>query len=68
MNSKKGFTLIALLIAIAIVSVPWVWNAAKFASCDFVAPYKCEVLHGTGILVPPASFITVWFADDGAQR
>ena len=52
-----------LLIAV-IFALHWIWNAAKFASCDFESSYKCEVIHGIGIFVPPASYVTVWFADD----
>lgn len=42
-----------------------VWNAVKLASCDFESNYKCEVIHGAGLVVPPLSLVTVWFADDG---
>ena len=44
-------------------AVPWVWNAIKFVSCDFESPYRCEVIHGAGVFIPPASYITVWFSD-----
>lgn len=54
-----------LLIFAVIVFTPYVWNAAKFASCDFESNYKCEVIHGIGVFVPPAAWVTVWFGDDG---
>ena len=57
------------LFAIAVIALfitPWFWNIARFVSCDFRSDYRCEVIHGIGVFVPPASFITVWFDDDGA--
>ena len=54
-----------MLIVAALLITPWIWNAAKFASCDFESNYKCEALHGIGVFVPPAAYVTVWFDDDG---
>lgn len=56
----------ALLVITILLSIPWVWNAFKFAGCDFESNYKCEVIHGAGVFVPPAAFITVWFDGDGS--
>lgn len=53
-----------IIAAIAFFVTPWIWNAAKFTGCDFESNYKCEVIHGIGVFIPPASFITVWFDDD----
>lgn len=66
MKKQNGFTLIELLIVVAFVLgvVPWIWNAVKFASCDFKSDYKCEAIHGGGVFIPPAAIITVWFDDD----
>ena len=55
---------IAGIIILALLLTPWVWNAVKFANCDFEANFKCEAIHAIGVFVPPASLITVWFADD----
>ena len=68
MRKQKGFTAVELVIVLVAVFgiVAWFWNAAKIASCDFESNYKCEVIHGIGIIVPPLSVITVWFGDDGA--
>ena len=38
-------------------------NAYKLTQCDFESPYKCEVVHGVG-LVPPLWVATVWFDTD----
>ena len=68
MKYQKGFTLIELLIVVYIVCGVGAWclNAIKLASCDFEADYRCEVIHGAGLIVPPLSIVTVWFSDDDA--
>jgi len=38
-------------------------NAYKLTQCDFESPYKCEVVHGVG-LVPPLWVVAVWFDTD----
>ena len=47
-----------------VVSAPWFYNAYKFSQCDFESNYRCEALHAIGVLVPPASYVTVWFEHD----
>ena len=38
----------------------WVFNIYKLATeCDFVAPYKCEVVRVIG-LVPPIGAVVGW--------
>lgn len=60
-------TLIELLLVVSLVIVvSWIWNAAKLTACDFESDYRCEVIHGVGLIVPPLSVVTVWFADDNA--
>jgi hypothetical protein len=54
-----------ILIIWVLLVTPWIWNTVKFASCDFKSDYKCEVIHIIGVIIPPAAYITVWFADDG---
>jgi hypothetical protein len=58
MKTVVPFILVVLLIT------PWVWNAFKFSNCDFESNYRCEAIHGIGVFVPPAAYITVWFDDD----
>ena len=55
---------VAMIIILALAAIPWIWNAVKLTNCDFDAPYRCEVVHGIGLTVPPSSIITVWFDDD----
>lgn len=59
-----GLVLVLFYIVIALFSVYcYVGNIIAFAHCDFKAPYKGEIIHGLGIVVPPASYVTVWFND-----
>ncbi len=55
-----GVLWIALFFAICIT---WVINLTQLTDCDFEPDYKCEVIHGVG-LIPAASLITVWFDTD----
>ncbi|MCK5128151.1 MAG: hypothetical protein KAR42_17985 [candidate division Zixibacteria bacterium] len=55
-----------LLIIFVLAVIPYIWNIVKFTSCDFESNYKCEIIHGVGIIIPPAAYIGVWFDDDGA--
>ena len=53
-----------LIITVALVLLlSWPVNVYKLTQCDFESDYKCEVLHGVG-LVPGLSPITVWFGTD----
>ena len=55
--------IIAIITLVIFVS-PYAWNGYKLAGCDFESNYKCEAIHGIGVIIPPASIITVWFDDD----
>lgn len=67
MKKQNGLTIIELIIAIFIVIliISWPWNAIKLFSCDFKSDYKCEVIHGIGLAMPPLSIVTVLYKDDG---
>ena len=57
-----------LLIVAVLAVTPWLWNGVKFLNCDFEPDYKCEIVHGAGVFIPPSSWITVWFGDDTARQ
>lgn len=59
----------AYLVPIFIVGCLFCWiiNFAKLTDCDFKAPYKCEAIHGSGIL-PLLSLVTVWFDADEVEK
>lgn len=48
----------------ALLIVVWIVNLARLFSCDFESPYKCEIAHSVGILIPPAAIVTVWIDTD----
>lgn len=58
----------SMVLAITVIGIAsaaaWITNAYKLTGCDFESPYKCEVVHAVGVLVPPASIATVWFDSD----
>jgi hypothetical protein len=58
----KAIVLVSIIPFIFIA--PWFFNAYKLTTCDFDAPYKCEVIHGIGLFIPPTSLITAWFDSD----
>ena len=58
-----NFLSVIPILLVIFIPVAWVTNLVKLTDCDFVAPYKCEIIHGVG-LIPPAAAITVWFNTD----
>lgn len=52
----------ALIIVIMwlFLTVSWIKNIYELTECDFESPYKCEVIHGIGIPIPPVSWISAW--------
>ena len=59
----------ALVLYIAIVTIvvsSWIGNFIQLTDCDFESPYKCEVIHGVGV-IPAISVVTVWFDADAAK-
>lgn len=54
--------LLPVLLVVLVFSL-WIVNMIKLTRCDFVAPYKCEVVHGIGV-IPPVALVTAWFGTD----
>lgn len=69
-NKREDFTAVELIVVglILLGLVSWIWNATKFASCDFEPNYRCEAIHAIGLFVPPTAMVTVWFDDDGVDE
>ena len=67
MSGKTTISLGSALLLLVLLAMPWVYNGYKLTNCDFEADYKCEVIHGVGVVLPPTSWITVWFGDDSEQ-
>jgi len=62
---QAGYTIIEIFAVIQILVVlsmlvTWVINLFQLLNCDFYSPWRDEIIHGIGLLVPPASLITVW--------
>jgi prepilin-type N-terminal cleavage/methylation domain-containing protein len=60
---SKGFTLIEVLFVTIVLAISWVINIYKFTECDFKENYRCEILHGIG-LVPMFAPVVLWFGTD----
>lgn len=56
--------IIIYVLIIAFFTAPWVINFVKLTNCDFESNYKCEIIHGVGVVIPPTSWVTVWFESD----
>ncbi len=59
MRREKGYIFLTGIIILMVVTIGWTKNLIKLSECDFEAPYKCEVIHGIG-LIPPVGMITGW--------
>ena len=57
---RRDSGIIAIFIWLSVI-ICWIINLVKFIQCDFASPYKEEIIHLIGILIPPSSVITVWF-------
>ncbi len=54
----------AHLGTVILMIICWGVNLGKLIQCDFDAPYKGEIVHAIGVVIAPASLITVWFSDE----
>lgn len=60
LKGSVAIILVQLLMLLG-MGIPWVINLIKFINCDFAAPWKDEIIHLLGVLIPPASIVTMWF-------
>ncbi len=65
-NGARAKVAFVIAVVAIIISVPtaWCFNVSKLIDCDFKADYRCEVMHTIGVVLPPLSVVTVWFATD----
>lgn len=56
MKHLNYFPLVIMFVAVLGI-VRWVANIVKLVDCDFVAPYKCEVIRSVGVPVFPLGAI-----------
>lgn len=62
----KGIvTFVGTIIGLVVVS--WVANLVKLTDCDFASPYRCEAVHGIG-LIPVVAPVAVWFDTDKQKK
>lgn len=61
MKKEVFFSLIIPFVFWVYLIGSWVVNVVKFCKSDFDAPFKEEIIHGLGIILPPISMITCWF-------
>ena len=62
-STMKTLLTIQLVVALLFIT-PYIYNIVKLADCDFKEDYTCELLHGVGVIAPPAALFTVWFGVD----
>ena len=72
MKNQKGFTLIALLIAIVAIILPlaggYIANIVKIARYDFASPYKAEFIRGVGVVMPPVGGVLGFCTIDDTKK
>jgi hypothetical protein len=67
LNKQKGSVLVVIvgcilaLSLLVLIAISWVKNLSALTDCDFEpnTSYKCEVLHGIGV-IPVISIFTAW--------
>jgi hypothetical protein len=54
-----------MLIVWVLIIACWVGNIVRLVQCDWdtSGSWKGEIVHGIGLVCPPASLGTVWSAD-----
>lgn len=57
-NKPLGCSLLTIAIWL-FLGVCWIVNLVKLLNCDFVEPWRDEIIHLIG-LIPGVSIITAW--------
>lgn len=62
MSAEKGILGLGLawLLFWIVTGVCWVINLVQLVSCDFEGPWREEIIHLIGLIIAPASIVTVW--------
>ena len=59
---KETFIFYIIYIVLVLYgAVAYIANLIQLFNCDFEGPWKEEIIHLMGALLPPISMITVWF-------
>lgn len=64
MQLFKSFIIVIQFMIVFGIIFAWPINIYRLSNCDFKSDYKCEVTHTIGVVVAPASLVTVWFDTD----
>ena len=59
----KNLILGAPILFVLALILAWCVNVFKLVQCDFAAPWKGEVIHTIGVVIPPFAVVMVWFDD-----
>jgi hypothetical protein len=47
-------------LVLVFMMIGYIFNGVKFVNCDFEAPYKCEIIHGIGLIPVFGPFLGWW--------
>ena len=69
-EATAGIGIAGCLICIGIACLAvWPFNLYKLIKCDWTNDnWKPEIVHGIGVVLPPASYVTVWFGTDAKEE
>lgn len=56
---KKLGGLLGIFYIVTFIS--YIVNLVQLFNCDFASPWKDEIIHAVGVVIPFASIVTVWF-------
>jgi hypothetical protein len=57
---KSLTTIFLFFFVLGLPTITWGVNLYKLTQCDFQESWKGEIIHAAGVIIPPASLITVW--------